>query len=327
MQASQPSLLLSNQNAPQVNPPLLNREASSFPNTPQGRINKFVLALLAVCSAAVVAAGVYLSVKALVILGSVSCVFTAVAIIFNFSSSASSQSPKNVNKAGEVLDLINTNTPGAQSSITSVSFWKELTKDEEKKAIIKAWLAQRKLLELIPFEKLDPSLIVLAYEVIKENPTLTSLEDFCRRYRCQELIDKMTIQELYLQEGHNVMMLFSMDQAGETKQPKYLKGENRFGLDWEQWEKFKNYHPKFILCILLDLHDFPDEKKRKSVNYFVANLFKKIDRINLNESKMGNLFGFLYITRFDFVKFSKQINNLELAKKYSIFLKDMASNS
>lgn len=227
-----------------------------------------------------------------------------------------------MNEAEEVLDLINSSTPGAQFSITSVSFWKSLGKDEDKKSIIRAWLTQGKLLTLIPFEKLDPSFLLLAYEVIKEDPALASLEDFCRRYRCQELIQKMTFAELYVQEGLNVQILFAKDSDAKTEKLKYIKRENHFGLDWEQWQKFKDCHAKFILCILRDLYNFPNnESKRQSVNYFVANLFKKIDQINLIGDKKTSLLHLLQAAQFDFVKFAEQINNRDLTLDIIEYLK------
>lgn len=313
---------LSNLQAP-VDNSSLPKGSTSFPNTPPSRVNKLALAIFVILSAALLAAGVYLSVQALIIAGSISSAIAVAALVFNVSGSSSSQPPKKMNKVEEVLDLINSNTPGAQSSIASGSFWNGLGKDEDKKAVIRAWLGQGKSLDKIPFEKLDPSLLVLAYDAIKESPVLADLKAFCRRYRCRELIEKMTLQELYVQEGLNVKALFVKDPDPELKKPKYLKFENRFGLDWEQWQEFKDFHAKFILCILLDLKNFPDESKRESVNYFVSNLFKKIDQVNLIENKERSLFHFLLLTNFDFNGFVKQTNNGPLALKYIDYLKEM----
>ncbi|CDR34131.1 hypothetical protein [Criblamydia sequanensis] len=301
---------LSNLQAP-VDNSSLPKGAASFPNTPPARVNKLALAIFVVLSTALLAAGVYLSLQALIIIGSFSSAISAAALVFNFSLSSSSQTPKNVNKAEEFLDQINSNTTGAQSSIKSISFWNGLSKDEDKKAVIRAWLGQGKSLEEIPFEKLNPSILVLAYEVIKESPDLGDLKAFCQRYRCLELIEKMTLQELYVQEGLNVKALFAKDQ--DTK------------LDWERWQEFKDFHAKFILCILLDSKNFADESKRESVNHFVSNLFKKIGHINLIEDKEISLFNLLYITKFDFAEFVKQTNNRSLALKYGAYYLRMNS--
>lgn len=256
--------------------------------------------------------GIFFSVQALAMASSFSIGASIAAIIFQNLSSQNSNEFKLVQK---VLYLIENDLPEAEKLISSVDFWKGLTQEENKKTLLKAWIKQEQLIDLIPFKKLDPSLLVLAYEAIKEDPSsIDSVEEFCERYRCKELIDKMTLQELYRQEGHRIKVLF----AKEKRNTEDSKKTKRFQFGWREWREYKPYHAKFILSILMDLNERPKSEKKKSVNYFVSHLFEKIEEVFFEDSETA-LFHLLSQANFDFLAFFNQIPNESLQAKYHKF--------
>ncbi|CDR34130.1 hypothetical protein [Criblamydia sequanensis] len=262
--------------------------------------------------------GICFSVQVLVMASSFSIGASITAFIFHNLTSQNSNEFKRVQ---EVLYLIKNDLPKAEKLITSVDFWKSLTQEENKKTLLKAWIKQEQLIDLIPFKKLDPSLLILAYEAIKEDPgSIDSLEEFCQRYRCKELIEKMTLQELYKQEGHRLKVLF----AKEKLNPEDSKKTKKFQFGWREWREYKPYHAKFILSILMDLHEYPKAEKKRSVNYFVSHLFEKIEEVFFEESETS-LFHLLSQANFDFLAFFTQTPNESLQAKYLKFKEKLTS--
>lgn len=285
-------------------PPLL---PAAFPS----KVYQLAIAVFFSINLITFVSGIFFSVQVFVMASSFSIGASIAALILQ---SPTSQNSNEFKRVQEVLYLIKNDLPKAERLITSFDFWKSLTQEENKKTLLKAWIKQEQLIDLIPFKKLDPALLILAYEAIKEDPgSIDSLEEFCQRYRCKELIEKMTLQELYKQEGHRVKVLFAKEKHTEDS-----KKTKRFQFGWREWREYKPHHAKFILSILNDLNETPKAEKKRSVNYFVSHLFEKIDEVFF-EDKETSLFHLLSQANFDFLAFFDQIPSESLQAKYLKF--------
>lgn len=308
---------------------------SSLPDTPppplpnaSNKVKILALALFIGLGLATLTAGLFLSIKVIVFIGSF-CTIASVAttiIGIQYLSTSEVHPKRNNQKELDDIELIKSgDIELARKKIESADFWKGVTQEEKKKALLKTWLERTPDIAAVPFNELDSSYLVLAYETVREiDPNSPILRRLYIKFRCPELIKKMSLHEIYSQNGDRIMDLF----AGHEDLPEVKAVLNNMGylpFDWGLWKKFESYHGKFILSILIDLHANPDEKKRVRVTDFISDLFDKIDRVNFlgdKEQKKANLIRLLYAAAFKYAAEDCRNPKDEWKQTYNEFLKE-----